>query len=239
MIENQARPEAARRGHQTYHRQTSRSAMILLSAVAASLYAYGAASAQSVREDFYVTNGTVNAAVLSGGTLYIGGAFTQVGPATGGGVPIDATSGTPVSGFPKVLGSVAAVAPDGSGGWYIGGSFTSVGGAPRSNVAHILADFTVSAWNPNADGAVSALAVRGTTVDSGGEFSGGAGQPRSRAAALDAVTGLATAWNPTATGSSNAYVSALAVSGTTVYAGGAFTSIGGQPRTYMAALDAT
>src|SRR5262249_58275132 len=51
---------------------------------------------------------------------------------------------------------------------------------------------------------------------------------------LDATNGLATAWNPGANGP----VSALAVSGSTVYAGGDFTSAGGQPRTDIAALDA-
>src|SRR6266581_7754783 len=43
-----------------------------------------AAEAQVVRNDFDVTNGVVNATVLSGNTLYIGGQFSRVGPATGG-----------------------------------------------------------------------------------------------------------------------------------------------------------
>ena len=52
---------------------------------------------------------------------------------------------------------------------------------------------------------------------------------------LDAATGQATAWNPDASND----VFALAVSGSTVYAGGDFTLIGGQTRNYIAALDAT
>src|SRR5262249_52524590 len=52
-------------------------------------------------------------------------------------------------------------------------------------------------------------------------------------AALDGVTGSATAWNPGA----NAFVRVLEVSGSGVYAGGDFTSIGGQPRSSVAALN--
>jgi hypothetical protein len=82
-----------------------------------------------------------------------------------------------------------------------------------------------------------------TVYAAGGGFQGSfttiGGQPRNNIAALDATSGLATSWNPNANGG----VSALAVSGNTVYAGvsfaGGFTTIGGQPRNNIAALDAT
>ena len=60
-------------------------------------------------------------------------------------------------------------------------------------------------------------------------------QTRNRIAAIDAATGEATSWNPNANGA----VYALAVSGTTVYAGGMFNAIGGQTRNNIAAIDAT
>jgi hypothetical protein len=195
----------------------------------------GAARAQSLRTDFYGTNGTVNAEALSGNTLYIGGSFTRVGPQTGSGVPLDAASGAPVAGFPLVAGQVNAVAPDGAGGWYLGGTFTSVGGLARSNLAQVLADNSVSAWNPGTNGTVRTLVVSGEVVYVGGEFSSAGGQARGDIAALDAVTGLATAWAPEANGS----VRTLAAGGGIVYAGGQFLSIGGQARSRIAALDAT
>jgi hypothetical protein len=58
-----------------------------------------------------------------------------------------------------------------------------------------------------------------------------------RIAALDATTGAASAWDPNATVFGSVYT--LTVSGSTVYAGGEFTFIGGQARHRIAALDAT
>src|SRR5262245_175893 len=80
-------------------------------------------SVRQVLPNAYVTDGMVNAVAVSGGTTYIGGAFTRVGPATGYGVPVDIATGQPTW-LPKVNGSVNAVASDGAGGWYLGGSFT-------------------------------------------------------------------------------------------------------------------
>jgi hypothetical protein len=61
------------------------------------------------------------------------------------------------------------------------------------------------------------------------------GADRNYVAAVDTGTGLATPWNPDA----DQPVAALAVSGSTVYAGGSFSSIGMQSRNHIAALDAT
>jgi len=165
----------------------------------------GTATAQPiVRQDFWVTDGPVQASALSGSTLYIGGSFGLVAPpAAAGGVPISSVNGAPLNGFPKVTsnpftGTVYAVAPDGSGGWYIGGSFTSVGGVARRNIARILSDGSVSSWNPSASDTVRALAASGSRVYAGGVFASIGGQPRSRIAALDATTGLAlTGWKRT------------------------------------------
>ena len=44
------------------------------------------------REETWVTNGTVSAIATTPTTTYIGGEFTYVGPYTGSGVPIDATT---------------------------------------------------------------------------------------------------------------------------------------------------
>src|SRR5262249_22985816 len=139
------------------HMKRARAAILLALALAAASRPVSV-SAQLVDANLWVTNGRVNAVARNGSVIYIGGSFTQVRPATGSGVPIDAVSGNPQPGFPKVVGAVLAAAPDGAGGWFIGGQFSLVGGLARSNLAHIASDLTVAAWNPNANDVVHAIA---------------------------------------------------------------------------------
>jgi hypothetical protein len=197
----------------------------------------------------YVVDADVNAISRVGNTIYIGGNFTRVGPRTGPGAEV-ALDGTWNATLPEVSGAgpstsggaatgLRAVIADGTGGWYIGGLFTHVGGGTHTNVAHILADHSVDpAFHPSINGNVEALALSGSTLYVAGLFTSIDGQPRNNIAGLDAVNGAVTAFNPNA----DAEVAALAVStdGLLVYAGGhGFTSIGGQARTSLAALDAT
>jgi hypothetical protein len=207
------------------------SALFLASVLAA---VAGQAEAQVVRDDFWVTNGVVSASALSGNTLYIGGYFSEVGRATGGGVPLGTGDFLPLPGFPRITGGVSTVVSDGADGWYVGGSFTAVGGVPRSNLAHILSDMSVSSWNPGADFTVAALAVEGGIVYAGGGFNSVGGQARSHLAAIDATSGAITAWNP----NTDRPVQALAVRGGRVYVGGYFNIVRGQTRNYLAAVDA-
>src|SRR5262245_43350883 len=85
------------------------------------LWAAGAGLAQTVDTTLWVTNGTFRGVVRDGGMVYIGGSFTVVGPATGTGVAIDAGSGAIQQPYPRVVGQIDAVAPDGSDGWYLAG----------------------------------------------------------------------------------------------------------------------
>jgi len=114
-----------------------------------------------------------------------------------------------------------------------------VGTVDRSNIAHILPNSSVDpSWNPNANGTVTTLALSGNIVYVAGSFTNIGGQARNKIAAIDATTGLATSWNPGQGSGGFDYVLSLAVSGSTVYTGGYFTSVGGQPRNNIAAIDA-
>jgi hypothetical protein len=82
------------------------------------------------------------------------------------------------------------------------------------------------------------MALSGTTLYIGGEMISLGPNQHGGIGALDTSSGGALDWNPYPTiPSGNAFVHALAVDGTTIYAGGYFSQIGGQPRNNIAALN--
>lgn len=191
-------------------------------------------------ESVYATNGTVSTITRSGGMTYIGGTFSLAGKPTGSLAEIDLTNDQDVDmDLPPVTGGdIRAVEPDGAGGWFIGGSFTEVGGLARSYAAHILANGAVDAsWNANVSSVVADLSLAGSTLYLGGYFSSVGGQVRNRAAGVSAATGAVTAFNPNAGSSTNVVFSILA-NGSTVYLGGAFTTVGGVARSNFAEVTA-
>src|SRR5512139_244906 len=121
------------------------------------------ARAQTVHPHLPVTNGSVLAIATLGNTVYVGGAFTHMGPASGSACALDPATGKPL-GLPRILGAVNAIAPDGAGGWFVGGAFTHVGGVPRQRLAHILPDGTLSSWDPNPSNTVNSLARSGNVL---------------------------------------------------------------------------
>jgi len=195
----------------------------------------GVGRAVTVDPRWWVPNGPVSSIVVDGRTIYVGGSFSYVGPATGDLGAVDAATGAVRQPYLRVDGRVYSIVQDGSGGWYLGGGFTSVGGQSRHGLAHLDASGRLTAWDPNVGGSVFAVAVSGGTVYVGGEFTSIGGQARYSLGAVDASTGIPTGWNPNLT---NGGVSALAVSVGTVYVGGYFTIIGGQSRRALAAVDA-
>jgi trimeric autotransporter adhesin len=191
--------------------------------------------AQQLDPTWWQPNGTVRAIVKDGNTVYVGGDFTFIGQQAQFGVPIDATSGTPVISFSRPNGEVKAVIPDGSGGWYIGGAFTQIGGLTRNRLAHINSSGQVTNWNPNSDGAVNALVKGGDTIFAGGSFTNIGGNSRLRLAAINAITGITFSWTPNPNGS----VNTLLLNSGILYVGGLFSDIGLQFRNRIAALDAS
>jgi hypothetical protein len=190
---------------------------------------------------------TVHALAVSGSTVYVGGEFTSIaGQPAAYGVGIDAASGAITGWNLNPDSQLRALAVSGSS-VMTGGYFQMVGAAARSHLAAIdLATGQVNAWNPAANGAVLSIGVIGSTVYLAGQFSGVGGAARSLVAAVDGTTGLATSWQPTFQGGFDSggdpwfpAVYDLAVHGSTVYVGGKFSGIGGQPRGHLGGIDGT
>ena len=197
-------------------------------------------------------NAYVDALAVSGSTVYLGGGFTSIENSSGTGTvtrnraaAVDATNGYDTGWNPNANFYVAALALSGST-VYLGGGFNGAnsinGSLTRNYVAAVNATTgTATAWDPNVSGGpiepVAALAVSHSTVYIGGTFSSINGSTvRNNAAAVDAITGVATGWNPNV----NFHVLALAASGSTVYMGGDFSLINGSlARNSIAAVDAT
>jgi len=211
------------------------------------------ASAQQLDSTMWVTDQSVLAIARSGNAVFLGGRFTHVGPNTGGGGAVSATSGklTAYEQVANVNGQVHAAVPDGQGGWYIGGAFRHVQGVSRYNLAHILANNALDMdWNPNAgsdstkDGAIYALVIANGRLYVGGAFAQAGGRSRSSLAAVDLKTGRVTPWQSTVHNVNQftpadqpGTVRKMEIRGNTLYLAGEFNQIAGQTRYNLAAID--
>jgi len=180
-------------------------------------------------------NGNVYALSVSGGALYVGGAFTSIhGQTRNRLAKFDLNSGGLLSWAPNVNNIVWAIAVSGSN-VYIGGQFTSVNLTTRNYIALVDAvSGNLLPWNPNANGQIYTITLTGSTAYVGGAFTIIGGQPRNRIAGIDLATGSATSWNPNADNS--VYTILLSPSTGRAYIGGQFTQIMGLLYSYLASL---
>jgi hypothetical protein len=194
------------------------------------------AVAQDVFDDhLWISNKRVQAMERVGDTLYIGGNFTYVGPATGPGASFDAAAGEMKSNLLPVLGYVEVIKPDGDGGWFVGGEFVHTQIPSVGNLIHVAGDGSVTPL-PAPNGRVSALLLHGNTLYVGGYFTQVGGAVRSAAAALDVEdpgSSNVLPWHPNVVGG----VNALELAEQAIILGGNFQAVSGVPRTHLAAVD--
>ncbi len=181
----------------------------------------------------------VTAIAVDNGTIYVGGNFASIGGRIQYSVAaLDAATGLALSWNPNADPGLDAIAVSGNT-VYLGGTFQNVGGQVRRRLAAV--DRTTAAvlpWNPDittsspATATVHDIAIGPGAVYVGGVFDRVGGVPRGNVAAIDPVSGLATAWNPSA----NFEVEDVETAGSTIYLGGGFNSVGGLPRNRVAAV---
>jgi hypothetical protein len=177
----------------------------------------------------------------AGTTMWIGGDFTTIGAFNRANLAsIDLATGKATDWNPGTNGPVWVVETVG-GLLYAGGTFTFVEGTGRGNIARFNPTGDLAAWNAPTNGPVYAIVGRpqvpsGNVVYLGGPFGAVMGQSRNHLAAVtDATPPVLTGWNPNAGVPYD--VRALAIDGTYVYAGGYFTSLGGQPIAGIGRID--
>jgi hypothetical protein len=191
------------------------------------------------------TNGRVNAVAYLGGTVYLGGSFTQVNNTTRNRLAAcDAATGNLLSWNPNASGVVRAlkVSPAGTR-VYVGGDFSAVGGAARSRVAALNPTSGAAfGWNPYVNNSVKSITTSnsGATVYVGGDFTSAEGAGRRHLAAFNATSGNLTSLKPTISNGTGNFATVLAMDvsadGNTLYFAGDFALVNGSSRRNAAAV---
>jgi len=187
-------------------------------------------------------NGNVHTMAAAGGVVYLGGSFTTVNYQRKNYLAaVDAVTGRVTDWDSGANDQVGTLSVAGST-LFAGGLFSAVGMQHRSGLAALNANTgEATAWNPAPDNigitsaTILALAVAGGNVYVSGQFNHIGGQARRALAAVDTITGAATAWSPGPVDE----VHTMAAYGNALYLGGSFRQIGGQARSGLAALDLT
>jgi len=188
-------------------------------------------------------NNSVNALNIADSTVYAGGSFTSIGGISRSRLAAINTDGTLNSSWNPSANNDVDVITISNDTIYAGGWFTTIDSTARNYLAAIGTDGVLASWNPAANhlapffinNMISSIAVSGSTVYVGGGFltidDGSGEQARNNVAAIG-TDGVLASWNPGVNGS----VHCLAVSGSTVYASGTFTAVGGVTRNKLAAI---
>jgi len=143
----------------------------------------------------------VKAFAQIGGTMYVGGSFTQVSESDGPTITrnhifaFDVASGAISGSFvPQLNGKVESIqpAPDGLS-VFVGGYFTTVNGQSAKRIAKISTSNgqLVAGWNANVNtgSRVMDMSIDGNRLFIGGQFTKVNNQTRTNLAALDTTTG--------------------------------------------------
>lgn len=196
--------------------------------------------------------GYVSAVIPDGvGGWYIGGNFIKVGGLARNNLAHIRSDNTVGEFDPDISGVVLTLVLSGTT-LYAGGYFNTVNNndvvAPRANIAAFdttQATNNATSFNPSVSGGVNSMVISGDTLYAGGIFtlvnSNATPKTRYRLAAFNVTqaTDNATDFNPDL----NEAVNTLSLSGTTLYAGGRFTSVNNnatpKTRNRLAAFDTT
>ncbi|WP_248962239.1 delta-60 repeat domain-containing protein [Sphaerisporangium perillae] len=208
-------------------------------------------SADPVATTPHVLDGIVNAFALIGGTVVVGGSFSEVRDAGASTrlprsnlFAFDLATGKVDRRFaPRLDGPVYALAAGPDGSVYVGGAFVSAGGAPGRGLARLrlpdgspVAGFSA----PVNGGDVSSLVLHGGRLYVGGDFTGIGRTMRTALARVDAGTGAvdpAFTVTPGAGRGGELKIYAMAATRDRLAVDGSFTTLDGHRRPQVGLID--
>lgn len=179
--------------------------------------------------------------LIDGSVLYVAGSFDS-GLAGDNTVKhlgaVRTSDGTLISSFKPVFDTADQVSDIAlaNGTLYVYGSFNSVNGMTRVMLAALAtSNGTPTAWNPMIEGGAQRIAVNANEVLIAGDIAGVNWKPYNGLAVIEESTRKF--WPHPLQVPDGEDVLAMAVSGTTMYIGGSFSSINGVARKNLAAID--
>jgi len=180
----------------------------------------------------------VEAMLISGSTMYMGGTFTKVGGTDREYLAaVDISTGLLTSWDPNFDDSrVYTLALSGTT-LYAGGTFSTVNGLPNKYlVAVSTVDGTLQSWNPDPNAYVLNMALSGTSLFVTGDYFQINWPDANNFAVVDNTTGDIYLADLDLGGGTIDYAM---TSGNTLYVSGSFTQVNGQSRQGLAAVDIT
>ena len=200
------------------------------------LAAFDATTGKPTDWDPSVNGLGVSDILLSGGSIYVAGAFSEVGGQPRSNLAaLDPVTGAATGWVADTDGPMRKLAIAGNR-LFASGYFTMIGTTPRKYLAAFgLPTGQLDALDLNVNSEPLELTPYGDTLFIGGDFTSVGGLPRYNVAAVDAAAGTVLDWAPSV---DNA-VQAIAVKDEAVYLGGVFHSIDGLPRERLGAVSAS
>ncbi len=192
----------------------------------------------------FFSNGILNAATVVNGEIHVGGylpdppnLFNNLAKWNGSNW---VGLGSGIQGGGGISQTVMALANI-EGTLYVGGNFTTAGGLGAKNIAKNDSGAWSAFSGTGIDGPARAIAVSGSDVYVGGSFTSAGPITANRIAKWNGVTNTWSALGVgiNGSGTDNSFISAIAVAGGKVYAGGSFPRIGGVTASNIAVWNGT
>ena len=179
----------------------------------------------------------VNALTVSGGSVYVGGNFSNSGATSRHNAAAFSLSTGALTGWNPVAGDRPLALAGSGNAVFVGGEMTSVNGAVRKGLAALDAQSgaVVSSFRADTDNEVLdlQLAPNGSRLYLAGSFLHVQGQAHSKMASINTSTGLV---DPLFHPSFNQDVIAIGYGGGALFAAGQFTSVNGNARSHVAKI---